>query len=366
MANRIAAFADKETTRRMSNAHSTKTIALTGANGFIGRHVVAAAVGRGHRVVAIIRPGRKTPSAWHDNDLIEAHEIDLSSSQATEQMTAILARCDAVIHAAASLLGNDATQERTTLSANTNVLNALAATAGERPTLVLVSSLAVYDTRSQHQNATVNEACPLADTAKDRDAYCRAKIAQEQAAIEAAAQHDLSIRIMRPGAVFGPGNLWNGHIGPTLGPIAVRLARGGEVPTTYVKHCATALVLAAELPVLHDDRPGSEAYGRVEYINIVDDDRPTRAQFLNAIQKSGWPRFVIPAAWRPLEAVGTALEYAGLSERVPGLLRPAVLHARIKPLKYCNQRLHDRLQWRPEVSFSEALQNSITTANRDC
>ncbi|MEM9358114.1 MAG: NAD-dependent epimerase/dehydratase family protein, partial [Pseudomonadota bacterium] len=330
-----------------------------GAAGFIGRHTVDTAVARGCNVAAIVRPGRAVPNDWHASDMITVHEIDLTSPHDKTKLSCVIGECRSVIHAAASLRGDDAIQNSTTLLANDNLLEAYADTDAPYPTLVLVSSLAVYDTSSLSENAVVSEQTPLAGSATDRDAYCRAKLAQEAAVLRAAAQLDLQVRIMRPGTVFGSGNLWNDHIGPAAGPVAVQLARKGEIPTCYVEHCADVLVLAATTPVTRDDRLDASDEGRVEFINIVDDDRPTRDDYLVEMRKTGWPKVVVPGTWRALAAGGKLLKAIGLDQKAPGLLRPAVLHARIKPLRYCNHRLHDRLSWQATATFSEAMRRSI-------
>jgi len=50
-----------------------------------------------------------------------------------------------------------------------------------------------------------------------------------------------------------------------------------------------------------------------------------------------------------------ALMVPPLQSRLPGLLRSASLHARCKPLRFSNCRLHDRLGWRPSVAWEEAI-----------
>lgn len=342
----------------MGDVTAPFTIAITGAAGFIGHHTVDAAIKRGCNIAAIVRPGSSVPNDWNASDRITVHELDLTNHQDKDKLARVVSECKAVIHAAASLYGDDAAQRSTTLQANDNLLEAFSHTEAPHPALVLVSSLAVYDTYSLSENAVVTERTPLAGSAADRDAYCRAKLAQEEAVLRAATQLDLQVRIMRPGAVFGSGNLWNGHIGPAAGPIAVQLAHEGEVPTCFVEHCADALVLAATKPITQDDRTDPSGTGRVEFINIVDDDRPTRNDFLVEMRKTGWPKIVLPGTWRALAVGGKVLKTIGLGRKAPGLLRPAVLHARIKPLRYCNQRLRSRLSWQATATFEEAMRSS--------
>ena len=45
----------------------------------------------------------------------------------------------------------------------------------------------------------------------------------------------------------------------------------------------------------------------------------------------------------------------GLGPRLPGLLRPAVLHARMKPLRYSTARLEALPGWEPGPGFAELM-----------
>jgi nucleoside-diphosphate-sugar epimerase len=266
--------------------------------------------------------------------------------------------------------GDDGYHAHNTLRPAEILLTAAANRAGSPPRLVMVSSIAVYNAAALAEGATLDETTPLEANPDARDAYCRSKLALEALTLWAADAHNLKVRIMRPGAVFGPGRLWNGHIGQALGPLVVQMEKRGQVPVSFVNHCAEALVLAAERPVEHDDRTGPPAGGRVEIINVLDDDLPDRARYMEALRGSGWPRFVVPGSWRPLAGLADMLSYLGerapvVKSKLPGLLRPAIIHSRMKPLAYSNARLHDRLGWQSGLSFEEAMRRSYTGKHED-
>lgn len=343
-------------------------IAITGANGFIGRQTVMAAVNRGHRVTAIMRDQGRVDPAWRKNPRISGAEIDLSAHSAVDRLSLALEGVDAVIHTAAAMSGDDRYHEENTLKPTRSVLKAMISRpSGGMPRLVLVSSLAVYDVDKLTEGQMLDEACPLVSDLKSRDAYCRSKLVQEALAQETAEMYGFELRIMRPGAVFGPGRLWNAHIGQALGPLVVQLAEYGEVPVSFVVHCAEALVLAAERRIDHDDRTGEHERGRAEIINVLDDNLPDRNRYLAALRQSGWPRHVLPASWRPLAAAASAISSLGqnVSRRMPGLLRPAIIRSRMMPITYSNTRLHERLGWRPFMSFEEAMTLSVARQPRE-
>ena len=70
-------------------------VAVTGASGFLGRRFVAAAAAAGHRVAALVRPGRAVEPAPG----LEVIEGDLSSFTA---LRALVQRADVVLHLAAA------------------------------------------------------------------------------------------------------------------------------------------------------------------------------------------------------------------------------------------------------------------------
>ncbi|WP_448586978.1 NAD-dependent epimerase/dehydratase family protein [Thermaurantiacus sp.] len=105
------------------------TLALTGATGFIGGHVLAAARARGHRVRALARRAqpRREGVAWIPGDLADR-----------EALRALVSGADAIVHVAG------VTNSRTAagfLRGNVGGTAAMRAAAGGRP-FVHVSSLA--------------------------------------------------------------------------------------------------------------------------------------------------------------------------------------------------------------------------------
>ncbi len=70
--------------------HSPLRLALIGATGFVGRHVLSEALGRGHAVTAIVR----NPDRLPERELLVAHEADV---QDPGQVASAVAGHDAVL-----------------------------------------------------------------------------------------------------------------------------------------------------------------------------------------------------------------------------------------------------------------------------
>jgi nucleoside-diphosphate-sugar epimerase len=291
------------------------TLMITGAGGFLGRAVVDEAEARGHEVRALTRD-----------------DLDLASGELPT-----LDEVDCVIHLAASLSGDWAVQARDTVEATRGVIAAMQAQPLP-PRLVLASSIAVY---SADAKGVVTEATPLEDRPNRRDAYARAKLAQEEMLRGSGLRHT----ILRPGAILGPGHLMTAHLGPSVGDTLILLERGGEMPVVSLTDCARAFVLAAEAP------------GEGRALNILGPDRPTRARYVAALRRTGWPRRVLPLNWRLLMPLTWLLSPMG--DRLPGLLRPAVLRARMRPLRYDIAAAQVALDWTPQDDFDSTFARAL-------
>ncbi|MCF3593741.1 NAD(P)-dependent oxidoreductase [Rhodobacteraceae bacterium LMO-12] len=310
------------------------TIAITGAGGFIGTACVNAALKRGHHVRALIR--RDTPDFAPEVSRIL---LDLSKDEA--KLASALKGVDAVIHTAASLRGNPETMARDTVKATENLLNAMRKSAPDAR-LVLVSSITVYDADAFE----ITEDTPLDPSPTSRDIYAQAKLAQE-ACLKA---YDGETWIARPGAVFGPHHLWNAHLGHCIGPLLIRLGGPGEIPAISVENCADALVLAAETPVTGNSPRA---------LNLVDSDLPDRTRYLAALGNAA-PRFQLPLSWKIPAVVGKFLSMAPpLANRLPGLLHPRTLRARMGEKRYSNARAEQDLNWHPRQPFEATMRTAV-------
>ena len=312
-----------------------QTVLITGASGFLGRAVVADILGRGNHVRALVRslqPGALGKDA-------ETVALDLAAASPA-QLAGVLTGVDVVVHLASALSGDWAVQERDTLEATRRLTRAMAQ-CPTPPRLVLASSMSVYGADAGLEGKVIDEETPLETDPSGRDSYARAKLAQERIAQEAG----LGLTILRPGAILGPGRVMNAHLGIWIGPLLILLEKRGEVPLVALADCARAFGLAVT---------GVGAGGGY---NILGDACPTRTGFVAALRRGGWPRFVAPLGWRGL--YGLARMLAPLGPRLPGLLRPATLRARMMPVRYCNARAKTGLGWRPEQTFETAMRQAL-------
>ena len=349
------------------NVSEPRAIAVSGAAGFLGQATVRAARASGHPVRALVRRADAAPDAWAADPDITVVPVDLADVDPDDLRDA-LGEASAVIHAAAAFAGSETVQARDTQRATAALLDALVGKheASDRaaPRLVLVSSLAVYGHAALPDGAVLDETAATEPDASRRDAYARAKLAQERLAVAASQRRGLDLWIMRPGPIYGPGRTDTARLG-----IRFRgrlLCPGGAVPipAIQVDNCARALVSAASAKrFFPSDFPVVDGDGHVSIVNLVDPDPPTQADWLTALgapKPIRLPRGMLFRVAGLLDLAADMLPW--LDRRLPSRLRLPALTALYKPLSYSVARAEDRLGFAPSGNFREAMGISVAAS----
>lgn len=299
-------------------------IVVTGASGYLGRAIVCAAEARGHRVTPVTRSGP------------DGIAQDLSASDAGVTLASKIKAADAIIHAASEMSSDWSRHQQFSLPAM-HTACALAKSLGAH--LVQISSIVIYDYLALKSGDILSEQSPVEIAPEQRDGYVRAKLAQE----EIVAKEMPGASVLRVGAIYGPNRVMNAHLGIGLGPLLLRLAARGQVPLAHVDMVAEIAVRAAE----------AKAGGAV---NILDSDLPDRIRFIAALSTSGWPKLVIPCPWQIFSALAALLAFW---KSRPGLLRRAVLHARMKPLGYDNALMRAQFGEADRPAFEALMKEAM-------
>ena len=241
-------------------------VLVTGATGFLGRHLVDALLRRGHTVCALVRPAHRDRHGFdprvriHVADLVEVEEADLSPA-----FDAI----GAVAHLAAVFVGSIEKQRRATVESTRRFLEAMARSRARR--LVLAGSLSVYDWGQARD--VLDEQTPLETRPHERDAYAIAKIEQEELVRQYSVTHGFDLTVLRPGFIWAaqPGSATIA-LGQDFGPLRVVIGPERRLPLVHVENCAEAFALAIE-----DERAVGETF------NVVDPEVVTARWFAQAI-----------------------------------------------------------------------------------
>ena len=316
---------------------SPRTVAVTGATGFIGPHVVRRLSGDGWRVRVLTRRSPPPDAALLAGPSVEAVQGSLDDPSALRRL---VRGVDAVVHVAGMVKARSRAEFFRVNADGVARLVEAAAAEPPAPRFVLISSLAARE--------------------PGLSAYAASKRAGETALIESGAALP-SWTVLRPPVVYGPGDRqtlaffrWVSRgIGPVLGP------EGARVSLLHVDDLA-ALVAA----VLDE---GGEAVRGL--IGEPDDGQPGGHT---------WPALVAAAAGcfgrraRVLRVPRTALQAAGLANRLlclfPGF-RPMLTPDKVREVRHpdwvCDARpLIERTAWRPRTPIGPGFAGTIAWYRR--
>src|SRR5439155_14002878 len=116
---------------------------------------------------------------------------------------------------------------------------------------VNVSSFAVYTNRHKSRRRVLDESCPVEPDPRVRgEAYCYAKVKQDELIMDYGRKHAVPYVIVRPGVVYGPDSTGiSRRVGSRAFGVFLHLGGSNVIPLTYVDNCADAIVLAGIRPV---------------------------------------------------------------------------------------------------------------------
>jgi len=314
---------------------------VTGANGFLGRHVVAALLARGHEVRAMVRPATAVEGlVWPAS--VEVVRADL---RAARDLEPAFDGVDVLVHLAAAVTGSEDLQFAATVGGTERLLRAMARTSCRR--VVLASSFAVYDWSAI--GSTLDEDSPI-ETAPDiyeRDGYTIAKSWQERVTRRFAEAHGWDLTVLRPGFIWGRDHGYLAALGQRVGKLHVVIGPLSRMPLTHVENCADLFALAAADP-----------RARGQTFNVVDGEGERIWTYLGEyLHRTGERGVRIPVPYS-LAFSMVRVAYAtlfGRNPKLPHVLVPCRFESRLKPLRYSNRRAREVLGWTPPLDFRACL-----------
>ncbi len=245
--------------------------------------------------------------------------------------------------------------------------------------IVYSSSIAVYGLARDGE--VIYESTPYDERPELRDAYSQSKIQADAFAVSfareipernlaarpdnsAAQQSDvlaaghapavaigkqLSVTILRPGVIYGPGKrLPFGLLGFQAGRTSVIFGkREDRMPLNYIENLVDAMQLAAK----------SEHGGLAQYI-VLDDDELTLAQY-HAARKEVQGERALFFSGAPVLAAARVAESLGLVKPGAGDFSVRQVQRALQNRRYSTKRIRAELGWSPRVPLREALRLSL-------
>jgi nucleoside-diphosphate-sugar epimerase len=213
-------------------------IAVTGASGMVGFHVVAALVAEGHDVVAIVRPTSNTANLQKLGG-VAIKKTELDNSQG---LLDAIAACDVVVHAAGAVdpLAPAKYIRQVNVQGTGAVLEASAQNKVKQ--FIFVSSLSVIT--GQGDQYEVTEAAPYRYCG---EAYADSKIDAEKLVLSYSGKSDMGVTALRPGFIYGPGErAWMPRLIGNIKAGRAALLDGGNKETNviYIGNLCQAISLA--------------------------------------------------------------------------------------------------------------------------
>ena len=336
-------------------ASTDDCILVTGSNGFIGTKVVEILLEHGFsNLRCFVRPSSQLSrlenvlsqfDAGNDAKLIAGDLLSRDDCRKAVEGVSI------IYHLAAGFDKSFAGAFMNSALATRNLMDAFLED-GQPKRFVNVSSFAVYSNMGLKRGAPLDETCALEDAPQERfDAYGFGKLKQEELVKDYGSRHNLPYVILRPGYVFGPGKReLNGRVGINTFGFFIQVGGSHLLPLTFVDNCAEAIVLAGLQPDIDGD-----------VFNVIDDELLTANEFLTLYKKKvGRSSVRIPY----FTARMLCLLWERYSKWSKGQLPPVFNRRRCaaewKGNRYSNQKLKDRLGWKPRVNMKDAMASFLS------
>lgn len=321
----------------MTHQSQISRVLVTGAAGFVGRHLMKALIQRGYTVKAMVRQNTDSTDLTGRGAVVVTGDLRIP-----ETLSSCLENFDAVIHLASTVKGPWEEYLETTIQGTRRLLE----TAGQKQVkkFIFMSSIAVYETLSL-RSETITEDSPLMH--QDFSFYERSKIEAEKVVGEFQ-KNGMDCVILRSGVIYGPGGtLFPPRLGLSLGPRRFLVIGNGHnrIPLVYIDNLIDAIMAAVENPA---------ASGQI--FNIVDDQNIPQNDYLAAVKNSVCSDLTIHPTPYALAAgvsslMGLMLRFIGR----PNPFRIVYLNLCARQINYSNERAKRILGWHPRVGSKEAM-----------
>lgn len=349
---RIAREADdakQKCVSRFATRGTAKTL-VTGATGFIGRHLLARLLAERDRVRILVRhdPG----DGLMDDPRVEVFLGNLGNRDDVERA---VEGTSEVFHLGATIEGWAEDFHCATTLGTRHVVDSVLCYGV--PKLIYMSSLSVIHAAAAHKNSKIAEDWPLEPSPESRGLYSQTKLEAERIVSDAVRQRNLRAIILRPGEVVGPNRPFlSGAAAIEAGKFLVVLGNGRfTLPVIWVEDLVDAIVAAADSE--HFD--GS-------ILNLVDPEPLSQDDVAkNYLAATGRRRRIVHAPLPLLyfAAFGADTLFRMLGRHAP--ITPYRLRSAIGRREFDCAAAAAKLGWRPRVGVRNGPKRGAGSAERE-
>lgn len=323
-------------------------VLVTGANGFVGLKVFEILLEYGFtRIRCLVRSNRNlsklrgvADSSKAEVEFIEGNLLSRDDcKRAAKDVSLILHLAAGIGKSFAGCFMDSAVATRNLLDATTE--------GNHLKRFLSVSSMAVYSGFKMQRGGFLDETSPVeTDHMARYDPYCYGKIKQDEMVMSYGKEHNIPYAILRPGVVYGPGKkALPGRVGIDTFGVFLHLGGSNRIPIIFLDNCAEAIILAGIVEGIDG-----------EVFNAVDDNPPTSRKFLRLYKKNVRHFFSIYVPYPIFYSLNWLWEkYSKWSEgQLPPVFNRRNCATYYQKQIYSNEKLKERIGWRPRVPFEEA------------
>ena len=349
---RIARQADQAKRQCVSQfaTHGTAKTLVTGATGFIGRHLLRRLLAERDRVRLLVRhdPGE---DLLH-NDRVEVFLGNLGNRDDVDRA---MQGVSEVFHLGATIEGWAEDFQCATNLGTRHIVDSVLAHGAQK--LIYMSSLSVIHSAAGRNGSTITEDWPLEPHPESRGLYSQTKLEAERIVSDAVRERNLRAVILRPGEVVGPDRPFlSGAVAIETAKRLVVLGNGSfTLPLIWVEDLVDAILAAAD---------SDHFNGTV--LHLVDPEQLSQDEIAKCyLAATGKRKGIVHAPlWLLyLAAFGADMVFRLLGRTAP--LTPYRLRSALGRRQFDCAAAGTAVGWQPRVGVRRGLQEMSACPDRD-
>ncbi|TKB46320.1 NAD-dependent epimerase/dehydratase family protein [Thalassotalea mangrovi] len=315
-----------------------ENVFITGAGGFIGRHLVEALLDKGVKVTALMVPHEPVPESW--GNLVHIIRGDVRN---LVEISRHIEPIDTLFHLAAIVSDWGGRDEHVDITVH-GTEQAIKLALKHQARFVVTTSIAAFGSTLGH--GEIDENSPRGSTLSN---YEYVKQLQEDVTLSAVNEHGLDAVIIRPANVYGVGSVWVNRFVELLRNKEPALMGSGDwdAGLVHVNHVVQAMILSAENQQLTSG----------EIFVIADDPGVTWQQYLQALSDTlGLPQAKSIPNWLA-KMLAPVLEFFGhlfKQKNAPVVTHLAYRLTGVESI-FKNDKAKQLLGYRPMITLEQAM-----------